>query len=85
LVNYVDRGVKDDVLFSDVQLGDLGSVCHVDSKWAKSGTPLGAPMWRSPEMLMETPWGTPTDIWSFGAVVSFSIPSSWTGICKGER
>jgi hypothetical protein len=76
LVNYIDRGVNNDVLFSDVQLGDPSSACHVDSKWAKSGTPLGAPMWRSPKMLMETHWGTPTDIWSFEAVVSFSILSS---------
>ncbi|RHZ48867.1 hypothetical protein CDV55_101231 [Aspergillus turcosus] len=68
-VNYIDRGVKNNVRFSDVQLGDLGGACHVDSKWAKSGAPLGAPMWRSPEMIMETPWGTPTDIWSFGAVL----------------
>ncbi|RHZ55402.1 uncharacterized protein CDV56_102278 [Aspergillus thermomutatus] len=68
-VNYIDRGAENDVRFSEVQLGDLGGTCHVDSKWAKSGTPLGAPMWRSPEMIMETPWGTPTDIWSFGTML----------------
>lgn len=82
-VNYIDRGVKNDVRFSDVQLGDLGGACHVDSKLTKSGSPLGAPMWPSPEMIMETPWGTPTDIWPFGAVVNFSIPCPWTDICKG--
>jgi hypothetical protein len=27
-------------------------------------------MWSSPEVIMETPWNTATDIWSFGAVVS---------------
>ncbi|KAE8373340.1 kinase-like domain-containing protein [Aspergillus bertholletiae] len=56
-------------VISDVRLGDLGGTCHIDSKGATSGTPLGAPMWRSPEMIMETPWGTPTDIWSYGTVL----------------
>ncbi|KAK0113410.1 hypothetical protein ONS96_014276 [Cadophora gregata f. sp. sojae] len=26
-------------------------------------------MWSSPEIIMETPWNTATDIWSFGSVV----------------
>lgn len=74
-MNY-KRGVEDNTRFTDVQLGDLGGACHVDSKWATSGTPLGAPMWRSPEMIMETPWGPPADIWSFGAVVSSILLSN---------
>ncbi|KAI0909699.1 STE/STE20 protein kinase [Ustulina deusta] len=57
------------VRFSDIQLGDLGGSYPQDSKWAKSGTPIGAPIWSSPEVLMETPWNTATDIWSFGTVV----------------
>ncbi|KAB8266312.1 putative serine/threonine protein kinase [Aspergillus pseudonomiae] len=68
-VNYADRGVGNHVRFSDVRLRDLGDTCPIDSKWARSGTPLGAPMWRSPELIMETPWGSPTDIWSYGAVL----------------
>ncbi|KAI9784064.1 MAG: hypothetical protein M1835_003655 [Candelina submexicana] len=52
--------------FSDVQLGDLGSAYPADSKWAREGTPVGSPMWTSPEVIMETPWNTATDIWSFG-------------------
>ncbi|RAL04200.1 serine/threonine protein kinase [Aspergillus ibericus CBS 121593] len=72
-VNYTERGPESGIRFSEVQLGDLGGTCHIDSKWAKSGTPLGAPMWRSPEMIMETPWGTPTDIWSFGAMLIYLI------------
>lgn len=60
---------QSDVRFSDVQLGDFGGSYHQDSKWAKSGTPIGAPMWSSPEVLMEMPWNTATDIWSFGTMV----------------
>ena len=58
-----------DIRFSDVQLGDLGDTCPSDSQLAKEGILVGAPMWSSPEVIMETPWNTATDIWSFGAVV----------------
>ncbi|KAK2782624.1 hypothetical protein FQN52_000834 [Onygenales sp. PD_12] len=68
-VNYRDTDAENGMRFSEVQLGDLGSTYRADCRWAKSGTPLGAPMCRSPEMIMETPWGTPSDIWSFGAVL----------------
>ncbi|OJD13104.1 STE/STE20 protein kinase [Blastomyces percursus] len=64
-VNYKEG----DIRFSDVQLGDLGSSYPADSTYAKEGTPVGAPMWSSPEVIMETPWNTATDIWSFGAVL----------------
>jgi len=59
------------VRFSGVQLGDLGGSYPADSKWAREGTPVGAPMWSSPEVIMETRWNTATDIWSFGTVVCF--------------
>ncbi|KAL5329140.1 hypothetical protein ACEPPN_002650 [Leptodophora sp. 'Broadleaf-Isolate-01'] len=65
LVNY--RGGNN--RFSDVQLGDLGGTYLADSKYAQAGTPVGAPMWTSPEVIMETPWNTATDIWSFGTVL----------------
>lgn len=65
-VNYRDGGVR----FSDVQLRDLGGAYPADSEYAKGGTPVGAPMWSSPEVIMETHWNTATDIWSFGTVVS---------------
>jgi serine/threonine protein kinase len=65
LVNYREGGIR----FSDVQLGDLGGACPADSEHAKGGTSIGAPMWTSPEVIMETPWNTATDIWSFGTVV----------------
>ncbi|OBT63980.1 hypothetical protein VE03_05934 [Pseudogymnoascus sp. 23342-1-I1] len=64
LVNYVEG----DIRFSDIQLGDLGGAYPEDSKYAKEGTPVGASMWTSPEVIMETPWNTATDIWSFGAL-----------------
>lgn len=65
LVNYGDG----DIQFSDVQLPDLGGTQPIDSKYARERTPVGAPMWTSPEVIMETPWNTATDIWSFGTVV----------------
>jgi serine/threonine protein kinase len=68
LVNYR----AGDIQFSDVQLGDLGGTCPADSKYAKGGTPVGAPMWSSPEVIMETSWNTATDIWSFGTMVRSS-------------
>jgi serine/threonine protein kinase len=73
-VNYKEG----DNRFSEVQLGDLGGCCTVYSSFAKEGTPVGAAMWSSPEVLMETPWNTATDIWSFGAVVSQAILNSRT-------
>jgi hypothetical protein len=55
--------------FQTFQLGDLGGTYPADSKYAKEGMPVGAPMWASPEVIMETPWNTTTDIWSFGTMV----------------
>jgi serine/threonine protein kinase len=57
-----------DMRFSDVQLGDLGGCYPADSHWATSGSMVGAPIWTSPEVLMNLPWNTATDIWSFGAM-----------------
>ncbi|KAH7402804.1 kinase-like domain-containing protein [Pyrenochaeta sp. MPI-SDFR-AT-0127] len=55
--------------FSDVQLGDLGGCYDKHSRWAISGTLVGTPIWSSPEVLMEMPWNTAADIWSFGALL----------------
>lgn len=65
--------------FSDVQLGDLGGCYPADSKWATSGTMVGTPIWTSPEILMELPWNTTADIWSFGAMVRHG-PTAIMGI-----
>ncbi|KAI0376861.1 STE/STE20 protein kinase [Hypomontagnella monticulosa] len=66
-VNY--GGEIDGVRFSKCQLGDFGGTYPQESNWAKSGIPIGAPIWNSPEVLMETPWNTATDIWSFGTML----------------
>ncbi|KAH7391169.1 STE/STE20 protein kinase [Phaeosphaeria sp. MPI-PUGE-AT-0046c] len=58
-----------DMRFSDVQLGDLGGCYHTELDWATSGTMVGAPVWSSPEVLLEIPWNTATDIWSYGALL----------------
>jgi len=34
---------------------------------------VGAPVWSSPEVILEMPWNTATDIWSFGTVVCVKI------------
>ncbi|KAF2663521.1 serine/threonine protein kinase [Microthyrium microscopicum] len=65
---FINYG-QGDLRFANVQLGDLGGSYPMDSKWAKEGTPVGAPMWSSPEIIMERPWNTATDIWSFGAML----------------
>jgi serine/threonine protein kinase len=44
-----------DMRFSDVQLGDLGGCYPADSHWATSGSMVGAPIWTSPEVLMNLP------------------------------
>lgn len=81
LVNFQDG----DIRFSEVQLSDLGGSYPEDSKWAKEGTKIGAPMWTSPEVIMETPWNTATDIWSFGCMLisliyggNFNLFRPWT-------
>jgi len=48
--------------FSDVQLGDFSSCCYIESKYTTSAGQAGAPMWSSPEILLELPWNNATDI-----------------------
>lgn len=72
LVNY---GVGD-IRFTDVQLADMGSTVPANSAYAKDGDMIGAPIWRSPEAHLQIGWDTPTDIWSFGALVSVIILDS---------
>jgi serine/threonine protein kinase len=66
---FVDVQESDENRFTNVQLGDLGGCVSVDSEWATSGTQVGTPMWSAPELLMEIPWNTAADIWSFGNLV----------------
>lgn len=60
---------EDENRFSEVQLGDLGGCSSIHSKWATSGKFVGTPMWTSPEVIMEMPWNTASDIWSFGTLL----------------
>ncbi|KAE9972306.1 hypothetical protein EG328_005085 [Venturia inaequalis] len=67
LVNYASpKNDQADIRFTDVELADVGSSYPTDHKYAKKGVCIGAPIWRSPEVLLELPWNTSTDIWSFG-------------------
>ncbi|KAK3169422.1 hypothetical protein OEA41_008805 [Lepraria neglecta] len=66
LVNYGNDAAR----FSEVQLGDCGDVCRVDPNAGPlEGHIIGAAVFRSPEAMLNLRWGTPTDIWSFGATL----------------
>jgi serine/threonine protein kinase len=71
LVDYKYAQNKSDIRFSEVQVADLGTCVNTSAEYAKDGTLIGAPMFRSPEACLGLRWGTPTDIWSFGATVSY--------------
>lgn len=69
LVNYGSGRSR----FTEVELSDYGDSCLVDPadhlKLGESGHIIGAHMFRSPEVMLNLKWGTPTDIWSFGTTV----------------
>ncbi|MCJ1385827.1 hypothetical protein MMC17_008951 [Xylographa soralifera] len=50
----------------EVNLIDLGSAWSLDDEWRHQIT---HPYLRSPESWMMLPWGTASDIWSFGAII----------------
>jgi hypothetical protein len=66
LVNYG----QGDLRFVAVMLSDCGSTVRVDSIFAKDRDMMEAPIWWSPEAQLQLGWGTPTDIWSLGTLVS---------------
>ncbi|PWY66496.1 kinase-like protein, partial [Aspergillus sclerotioniger CBS 115572] len=68
LVNYSSGG-DETIRFTDIQLADCGNTVPATSGHAKDGDLIGAPIWRSPEAQLRISWGTPTDIWSFGAML----------------
>lgn len=53
--------------------GDLGGAYPADSTWAKTGTPMGATIWSSPEVIVSMPWNIVTDIWSFGTAIRVTL------------
>ncbi|PGH26560.1 serine/threonine protein kinase [Polytolypa hystricis UAMH7299] len=65
LVNYGSGENR----FSDVQLADCGGVISEQSEVAKKGILTGTNVFRAPEAHLELPWGTPSDIWSFGVTL----------------
>lgn len=67
---FVNYGSRTHSRFTEIQLGDLGGVVHQNSGFAKDGHLIGAGISRSPEATLQLHWGTATDIWSFGNVVS---------------
>ncbi|KAL2019226.1 hypothetical protein VTK56DRAFT_9953 [Thermocarpiscus australiensis] len=68
---FVNYG-QGDQRFSDIRLGDCGGAVSQDSKFAKEGHIIGAAFTRSPEAMFQLPWGTATDVWSFG-----NAPRAW--------
>ncbi|KAK0750750.1 kinase-like domain-containing protein [Schizothecium vesticola] len=66
---FVNHGTGDNPRFSDIQLGDCGGVVSQESSFAKDGHMIGAAFTRSPEATLQLPWGTATDIWSFGTAM----------------
>ena len=70
LVNYVPAAQNgSEQRFTDVQLADLESTVHVNSRFCEDQDEIGTPIWRSPEAQLGLKWGPPTDIWSFGTMV----------------
>ncbi|KAL9121403.1 MAG: hypothetical protein Q9187_002042 [Circinaria calcarea] len=67
LVNYGTEPNR----FSEVELGDCGDTFRVDPNGDpnEDGHIIGAAIFRSPEAMLNLRWGTPTDIWSFGATL----------------
>ncbi|KAB5547133.1 kinase-like domain-containing protein [Coniochaeta sp. 2T2.1] len=67
---FVNHGQGDgDRRFSDIQLGDCGGAVSQESSFAREGHVIGAAFTRSPEAMFQVPWGTATDIWSFGTAM----------------
>lgn len=66
---FVNHGMGGNYRFSDIQLGDCGGVVSQESSFARDGHIIGAAFTRSPETTLQPPWGTATDIWSFGTAM----------------
>ncbi|KAI1909749.1 hypothetical protein LOZ61_004811 [Ophidiomyces ophidiicola] len=65
LVNYGECEHR----FVEVQLADLGGAVSENSEFAKKGIMTGTNVFRAPEVHLELPWGTASDIWSFGVTL----------------
>ena len=78
LVDYGDG--DQNIRFTDVQISDCGDTSHIDAPQATQRAIIGAGIFRSPKAMLNMPWGTATDIWSFGTSVSLQqlIPNAKT-------
>ncbi|OAX77598.1 STE/STE20 protein kinase [Emergomyces africanus] len=65
LINYGSGETR----FSKVELADCGGVVGEHSEFAKKGIITGTSVFRAPEVHLELPWGTASDIWSFGVTL----------------
>ena len=62
--------------FKNFQLGDMGDCVPVAVESNNGFHIIGAPMFRAPEVMLNIPWTTAVDIWSFGATVrSYNLGS----------
>jgi serine/threonine protein kinase len=70
-VDYSEYGGSggSDIRYDIVKVGGFGTTCHTTSIEATQGRRVGLSLWNSPEMLLEEPYTTATDIWSFGVTV----------------
>lgn len=64
---YASRRFERPKKFGDVVLGDFGSAVEGDRKRNHDAQP---DVYRSPEVMLETEWSYPVDIWNVGVMVS---------------
>lgn len=67
--NFREDGEGEVNRLGEMQLGDFGGTYSADLEWATKGVMVGTHVWSSPEMMLEMPWNTATDICSFGTLV----------------
>jgi len=67
------EGTGDSLAVVRVQVADLENVAYVPDNCEIEGVKLGNWMWRSPEAHVADPTHKPTDMFSFGLVVSLNL------------
>ncbi|GMM34338.1 hypothetical protein DASC09_016630 [Saccharomycopsis crataegensis] len=60
--------------YINIKIADLGNACFVDYHFTDS---IQTREYRSPEILVQAPWGCSTDIWSAGCIVFELITGSF--------
>lgn len=71
--NVIHRDIKSENVFLTLQnlvkLGDFGISKHLASTLANAHTRIGTPYYLSPEICMDKPYNTKTDMWALGVVL----------------